>query len=62
MLSQVSCAICGSAAVRHRALKECEENFCMISGFFLPIALRRLSASFSEKPARSTEASMTCSW
>ena len=34
----------------------------MISGFFLPIALRRLSASFREKLASVFEISITCSW
>ena len=38
------------------------ENFSMISGFFLPMALRKLSESLSEKLPSSTAANMTCSW
>ncbi len=35
--------------------------FCMTSAFFFPIALRRMSASPSEKPARTFEIRITCS-
>ena len=40
----------------------CAANLAMISGFFLPMALRRLSASLSVKPASALEISITCSW
>jgi hypothetical protein len=40
----------------------CSANFCMISGFFLPIALRRLSASRSERSPSRFAISITCSW
>ncbi len=37
-------------------------NFAMTSGFFLPMALRSVSASLSEKPASTFATRITCSW
>ncbi len=62
MLSQVSLAVARGQPLLMAPSMNCSENFSMISGFFLPMALRKLSASFSEKLARVLEISMTCSW
>ncbi len=62
MLSQVSRATLSAQPFRVAPSTNLAANFSMISGFFLPIALRRLSASLSEKLPSAFEISITCSW
>ena len=62
MLSQISSATSALHPFETAPSTNWLEKRCMISGFFLPIALRRLSASFSEKFASVFEMSITCSW